>query len=353
MGVGVIGNDIIKAHAGGGSGPTLTSISTLADGLGLHPYSLLGSVLRAFSDMTPTANFRIASLPSVGTLTVNGNPVTAGVTLLLDGDTFEWDSPDDVQGNQTAFTVVAWDGVHASSPPVPVLLSVLARSMAFTFHTGTNPTTRTITFVTATGFASTHWTFVGATEDITVTATNPNTQLGHNTADYVITRYGDPTGPTVWSINKAIKNITLLPVSLTSINIQGTTVLGAVDLTGLSALTTFVTTSASSGLSALTLTGCTSLTTIDVHQNSGGGPLTALNVAPSVGTLSSINIAANNVPTAGTGGIDDILAKLAAGTVNTGTLSCSGTSMGTPTGGDYNGNRLILLSRGWTVISNP
>ena len=343
----VIGSDIIVGNGGGGGPtlPTLTAISTLADGLGLHMYALDGSTLRGLSDISVGADFRIESLPATGTLTVNGNPVTVGVTLITDVDSFEWTTPADVQGDQTMMTVVAWDGVNASSPPVPVVLSVSARSMAFTFRTGGGTVPRTIAFVTATGFANTHWTFVGGTEDTTVVASNPNTVLSNPNTDYIITQYGDPTGPTVWSINKNIKNITLLQTSLTSITISGTTALGAVNLTGMSNLTSF--TSTNSGLTSLTLTGCSALTTLAVSSNAA---LTTTNIADSP-LLSSVNIGGCGLTTTA---VNAVLGILAAGSINGGTCLLGGGTNGAPSGAGIVA-RTVLLSapRGpWTVSTN-
>lgn len=72
-------------------------------------------------------HFRLGAILS-GTLTMNGNPVTPGVTILGTGDQFEWTPP--LNENTTfqtvpgAFSVAAWDGFAASTAVLDVNIAI-------------------------------------------------------------------------------------------------------------------------------------------------------------------------------------------------------------------------------------
>ncbi|MBK8205281.1 MAG: tandem-95 repeat protein [Planctomycetes bacterium] len=75
----------------------------------------------------PANHFRLGAILS-GTLTMNGNPVTPGVTILGAGDQFEWTPP--LNQNTTfqtvpgAFSVAAWDGIAASTAVLDVNIAI-------------------------------------------------------------------------------------------------------------------------------------------------------------------------------------------------------------------------------------
>ena len=73
-----------------------------------------------------TVSFRVEAVSS-GTLTKNGTPVTPGSTLLSTGESLVWTPGANANGTLlNAFTVVAFDGALASSPPVQVQVVVAA-----------------------------------------------------------------------------------------------------------------------------------------------------------------------------------------------------------------------------------
>ncbi|MCC7510602.1 MAG: tandem-95 repeat protein [Planctomycetes bacterium] len=75
----------------------------------------------------PANHFRLGAILS-GTLTMNGNPVTPGVTILGAGDQFEWTPP--LNENTTfqtvpgAFSVAAWDGLAVSTAVLDVNIAI-------------------------------------------------------------------------------------------------------------------------------------------------------------------------------------------------------------------------------------
>ncbi len=107
--------------------PLLTSISLLPGGLEDTPYVIPFATLLNNSDATDSnsdpLSFRIEGVAS-GTLTVNGNPAIPGVTLVLPGQQVVWLPPSDAFGVLNAFTVSAFDGELASTPPVMVQIAL-------------------------------------------------------------------------------------------------------------------------------------------------------------------------------------------------------------------------------------
>jgi hypothetical protein len=69
-----------------------------------------------------------------GTLTKNGQAVTAGTTLLSSGESLVWTPAANANGVLTAFSVRAWDGAQRSAVAVPVLISKTAVNDAPTFN---------------------------------------------------------------------------------------------------------------------------------------------------------------------------------------------------------------------------
>ncbi|MEA5626993.1 CHAT domain-containing protein [Nostoc sp. UHCC 0251] len=96
--------------------PTLTANSLLPDTQTNQPVSLTFGSLSA---LVTDANNDITSIRvdavNTGNLTVNGAPVTPGVTTLSSGDTLTYTPPADTNGSLNAFTISASDGVSSSA----------------------------------------------------------------------------------------------------------------------------------------------------------------------------------------------------------------------------------------------
>jgi murein DD-endopeptidase MepM/ murein hydrolase activator NlpD len=107
--------------------PVLTTIAPLAGAVSDEPFSISYAALLAASDASDPdgepISFRVETVTS-GMLTMNGEPVTPGETLLSAEETWVWTPADGASGVVAAFTVVAWDGEMASSPAVAVQIIV-------------------------------------------------------------------------------------------------------------------------------------------------------------------------------------------------------------------------------------
>lgn len=107
--------------------PSLTAIATLTGGNEDAPYTVSYAALAAAgnaSDLDGDAiSFRIAAV-STGSLTKAGTVAVPGETLLSAGESVVWTPGANANGTLNAFTVVAWDGLAASGPPVQVTVSV-------------------------------------------------------------------------------------------------------------------------------------------------------------------------------------------------------------------------------------
>ncbi|MFN0056389.1 MAG: beta strand repeat-containing protein, partial [Planctomycetales bacterium] len=119
--------------------PTLTSISTLSGGVQQTAYPISYATLKQNSNAQDANNdvlsFRIETI-SNGTLTITRNNVTSavvpGTTQVVSGDTLTWTPANGVSGSPVgAFTVVAFDGSLASSPPVQVNVNVLGLGASY------------------------------------------------------------------------------------------------------------------------------------------------------------------------------------------------------------------------------
>jgi hypothetical protein len=108
-------------------GPTLTNIDTLTGAAEDAEFTISYSDLLAASDAADQdgdpISFRVDAVSS-GTLTKDGVPVTAGVTLVGPGESLVWRGAADANGVLGAFSAVAWDGVEASTPAVLVSVNV-------------------------------------------------------------------------------------------------------------------------------------------------------------------------------------------------------------------------------------
>jgi hypothetical protein len=109
--------------------PTLSTISTLTGAAWNWPFTVSYATLASAADENdpdggplPLA-FRIESV-SAGTLTKDGVPVQAGVTLLGTDENLVWTPAPNTGGVLNAFTVRAWDGDLASWPAVQVQVDV-------------------------------------------------------------------------------------------------------------------------------------------------------------------------------------------------------------------------------------
>ena len=138
--------------------PTLTTVNTLIGGTEGLPVTIDYATLAAAAneaDMNgDPLSFRIDTVSS-GLLTMNGNPVIPGTTLLSAGETFVWTPADNANGTLDAFTIRAWDGNLVSGGPVQVRVTVVA-----------------VPDLTATAFNAVSDQVVGAQTDVTFTVHN-------------------------------------------------------------------------------------------------------------------------------------------------------------------------------------
>jgi hypothetical protein len=107
--------------------PSLTHVTPLAGAVADEPFTVSHDMLLTASDASDPdgepISFRVEAVTS-GVLTMNGEPVTPGETLLSAEETWVWTPADGASGVVEAFTVVAWDGEMASSPAVAVQMLV-------------------------------------------------------------------------------------------------------------------------------------------------------------------------------------------------------------------------------------
>jgi hypothetical protein len=111
-----------------GTAPTLTNITALTGATEDTAYTITFDALAAAADEADadsgdTVSFLIASV-STGTLTKEGVPVTAGLTVLSSGQSLVWTPDANANGTLNAFTVKAWDGTLASDNAIQVQISV-------------------------------------------------------------------------------------------------------------------------------------------------------------------------------------------------------------------------------------
>lgn len=108
--------------------PTFTTVNTLANGHEDSDYSISYGTLTNICDAADAdgdaLSFRVEQVLS-GTLKKNGTAVTPGTTLLSSGETLTWRPAAYDNGTISAFTLVAYDGTDASTPPVTVNINVL------------------------------------------------------------------------------------------------------------------------------------------------------------------------------------------------------------------------------------
>lgn len=107
--------------------PTLTAISTLSGATAGQPMTISYSALAASANEADidgdALSFRVEAVLN-GTLTKGGQAVVPGVTRVASGESLAWTSSAGASGTVSAFTVVAFDGVAASSGAVAVKVSV-------------------------------------------------------------------------------------------------------------------------------------------------------------------------------------------------------------------------------------
>ena len=116
--------------------PTLTTINTLTGATQNTPFTISYTMLSTNSNIADLDNastnlsFRLESITG-GTLTKNGDVVTNGVTLLSNGESWEWTPATNVSGSAvSAFVVSAWDGALASTNSVQVKVNVVGVNAA-------------------------------------------------------------------------------------------------------------------------------------------------------------------------------------------------------------------------------
>ncbi|MFO0945762.1 MAG: hypothetical protein U1D30_07445 [Planctomycetota bacterium] len=108
--------------------PTLTTIQTLNGAYEDLPFSIFYSTLKDAANEADIDNdpvsFLIESVTS-GTLTINGNPIIPGETILSNGVSIKWTGAPNANGSGVnAFSVRAWDGRLLSATPVQVKVNV-------------------------------------------------------------------------------------------------------------------------------------------------------------------------------------------------------------------------------------
>jgi hypothetical protein len=110
--------------------PRLTSIKTLVNAIAATPFTINYATLLANSNAFDVDNdalgFVIETVSS-GTLTVNGNAVVAGTTVVHSGDTLSWTPAAGAKGKIIAFTVRATDGALTTAADIPVAVNTLAQ----------------------------------------------------------------------------------------------------------------------------------------------------------------------------------------------------------------------------------
>ena len=105
--------------------PRLTYVSPFAGAVRGTPFPITYDSLFWSSDISYGVSYKVESLTS-GTLTKDGHPLEFGTSLISPGESVAWTPPSDAVGQVEAFRVVAWDGSHQSSNPVPVYVEAHA-----------------------------------------------------------------------------------------------------------------------------------------------------------------------------------------------------------------------------------
>jgi hypothetical protein len=110
--------------------PTLTTVTTLSGATEDQSYTITyAALIQAANEADidgDTLSFRIQAVSS-GTLTKNGQAITAGTTTLVANESLEWTPALNANGTQNAFTIVAIDPSNATSAtPVQVQVGVTA-----------------------------------------------------------------------------------------------------------------------------------------------------------------------------------------------------------------------------------
>ncbi len=107
--------------------PTLSAIETLLDAVENEPYTISYDDLALAADEADVEgspiSFRIEWISS-GTLTLDGQAVSPGFTLVSAGGILTWLPVPDANGTVEAFSVTAWDGALSSVTPVSVNVDV-------------------------------------------------------------------------------------------------------------------------------------------------------------------------------------------------------------------------------------
>ena len=108
--------------------PTLKTIAPFATAIDGQEFDISGSQLLAASNAVDIdgdpLSFQISSVGSAGTLEINHTPV-AFPAFITSVDEVEWIANAGVAGNETAFTVKAFDGSLDSATAVPVVIKTV------------------------------------------------------------------------------------------------------------------------------------------------------------------------------------------------------------------------------------
>ena len=107
--------------------PTLSVVATLLDAVENEPYTISYNDLALAADEADVEgspiSFRIEWISS-GTLTLDGQAVSPGFTLVSAGGILTWLPAPEANGTVEAFSITAWDGALSSVTPVPVNVDV-------------------------------------------------------------------------------------------------------------------------------------------------------------------------------------------------------------------------------------
>jgi autotransporter-associated beta strand protein len=107
--------------------PTLTTFTTFSGAVEDTPYGLHMSNLENAGNEADIDSggivFRIEAVLN-GTVTKNGEPITPGVTTVAEAESIVWTPAPNAFGTISGFTLVAFDGALASSPPVTAVFEV-------------------------------------------------------------------------------------------------------------------------------------------------------------------------------------------------------------------------------------
>lgn len=112
--------------------PSLTTVTPLPGAFEASSFPISYATLASAADEADAngdaISFKI--LAHTGILTIGGNPVLSGTTVITNGDSVVWTPAPGLTGAQNAFTVKAWDGSLHSITPISVVVNVTPITLA-------------------------------------------------------------------------------------------------------------------------------------------------------------------------------------------------------------------------------